>query len=109
MSKTTQNSNAGTPVVPLTAPAQVTDAGKEWALTVALQKTEWQELRKSGVVTRLLTLTDPKSGRKFAAVFWACATEDLEADNERFTFLVSGTDVDDIVARLGERATEESK
>lgn len=105
MSKKTQNTASGTLVVPPIEKKQVTEAGEAWALTVALQKTEWHDLKKQGITTRLLTLTDPKTGRKFAAAFWASATDDLEADNERFTFFVSGTDVDDIVAQLGESAT----
>ena len=100
MSKKAENTASGTPVVQNTAEIQVTEAGKEWALTVALQKTEWHNLQKSGVVTKLLTLTDKKSGTQFVAVVFAIPTENLTADNDKFTFFVSGTDVDDIVAQV---------
>lgn len=70
----------------------------DWALTVALQKTEWHNLK--GITTRLLTFTDKKSGRKFAAAFWACATDNLSADNDSGTFFVNGIDVDDLVAQI---------
>jgi hypothetical protein len=105
MSKKTTVSNSGTPVALNTVPVlAMSEAGREFALTVALQKTEWHSLRKSGVVTRLLTLKDKKSGRRFAAALWAIPTENITADNEKFTFFVSGTDVDEVVAQL--RATE---
>ena len=99
MSKTTPPSASGTGVAKNT----VTEAARDFALTVALQKTEWHELKKSGVVTRLLTLKDKKSGRNFAAVLWAIPTDDITADNDKFTFFVSGTDIDDIVAQFGEK------
>lgn len=102
MSKQTQNTVSGTPVVGNTASAQVSEAGKEWALTVALQKTEWHNLRKAGVFTRLLTLRDKRSGTQFVVVAFAIPNENLTADNEKFTFFVSGTDVDELVARLNE-------
>jgi hypothetical protein len=99
MSNQTPNLGSGTPDVPNIAIAQVTEAGREWALTVALQKTEWHAL--NGVTTRLLTLKDKQSGRTFVAAVWAIPTENLTADNDKFTFFVSGTDVDDIVAQIG--------
>lgn len=99
MSKITPALGSGTPVAPSTAKIQVTEAGRDWALTVALQKTEWHNLK--GITTRFLTLTDKQSGRKFAAVFWACATDDLTADDKSGTFYVNGIDVDDVVAQIG--------
>lgn len=108
MSKQIQNSGSGTPVVEPTAKKLgISEAGLQWALTVALQKEEWHNLK--GVTTRLLTLKDKQSGRTFVGAFWAIPTEDLTADNDTFTLYVSGTDVDDLVARLGECATEGSK
>jgi hypothetical protein len=102
MSKVIQNTASGTQDVRNTAKSQrLSEAATEWAMTVALQKTEWHSLK--GVKTRLLSLTDAKSGRKFVAAVWAIPTEDLTADNEKFTFFVSGTDVDDIVAQMGEK------
>lgn len=99
MSNQIQGSGSGTPVAPAIVPLQgISEAAREWALTVALQKTEWHSL--AGVTTRLLTFKDKKSGRTFAAAFWACPTENLTADNDKFTFYVSGTDIDDIVAQL---------
>jgi len=89
---------AGAQDAPPTEPKPVTEAVEAFALTVALQKTEWHELRKHGITTRLMTLQD-KSGRRFAAVFFACATDNLEADDDKFTFYANGVDVDDIVAR----------
>ena len=100
MSKVTQNTASGTPVAKNTVPVQVSEAGREWALTVALQKTEWHNLKQSGVFTRLLTLKDKKSGRQFVAVAFAIPTENITADNDKFTFFVSGTDVDELVAQL---------
>lgn len=99
MSKAIQNTVSGTPDVKLTA--LVSQAALDWAMTVALQKTEWHAL--NGIVTRFLTLTDPKSGRTFAAAFWACATDNLSADNDSGTFYVNGVDVDELVAQLGKR------
>jgi hypothetical protein len=105
MSKTTQNTASGTPVAERTdKKPDMTEAAQEWALTVALQKTEWHALK--GVTTRLLTLKDTKSGKKFVAAVWAIPTDELTADNDKFTFFVNGENVDDIVARLAERATE---
>jgi hypothetical protein len=99
MSKTTQNTASGTPAVKSTESAQaISEAAREWALTVALQKTEWHALK--GMTTRLRTFTDPKSGRKFAGVFFACATDDITADNDQFTFFVGGANIDDIVAQV---------
>jgi len=96
MSKTTLNSNSGTPdAKPI---ANISPEAREWALTVALQKTEWHNLK--GIATRFLTLTDKKSGKKFAAVFWACPTDELTADNDSGTFYVGGVDVDDLVAQI---------
>jgi hypothetical protein len=100
MSKKAQSTVSGTPVVKNTAVPLVTEAGKRWALTVALQKTEWHNLKKSGVATKLLTLTDKKSGTQFVAVVFAIPTENLTADTDKFTFFVSGTDVDDLVAHI---------
>lgn len=105
MSKAIQNSDSGTPDVKPTAqkPA-ISEAGLQWALTVALQKEEWRNLK--GVTTRLLTLRDKQSGRSFVAAFWAIPTEDLSADNDTFTLYVSGTDVDDLVAQLNENVVK---
>ncbi len=94
----TQNIASGTPDVKPTV--SISPEAMEWALTVALQKTEWHNMK--GIVTRFLTLTDKKSGKKFAAVFWACATDELTADNDSGTFFVNGSDVDDLVAHIKE-------
>ena len=108
MSKTTKPITSGTPVVPSIAPGPaLSTAGREFALTVALQKTEWHNLKKVGVFTRLLTLRDKKTGRLYAAAVWAIPTEDITADDEKFTLFVSGTDVDEVVAQM--RATETEK
>lgn len=96
MSKTTPPSASGTDV----AKSTVSEAARDFAMTVALQKTEWHELKKSGVVTRLLTLKDKKSGRLFGAALWAIPTDDITTDDDKFTFFVSGTDVDEIVAQM---------
>lgn len=99
MSKTTPNSDSGTPdVEPTVKKLGISEAGMQWALTVALQKEEWHNLK--GVTTRFLTLRDKQSGRTFVGAFWAIPTENLTADNDTFTFYVSGTDVDDLVAQL---------
>ena len=107
MSKKTQDTVSGTPVAQNTVSGQVTASGKEWALTVALQKTEWHNLK--GITTRFMTLTDPKSGRKFAAIFFASTTDELTADNDSGTLYVNGIDVDDIVAQLHEIAVSEAQ
>lgn len=106
MSNPTQNTASGTPVAANTASAQaMSEASREWALTVALQKTEWNDLK--GITTRLMSLRDKDTGRKFVAVLFASPTDDLEANQEQFTFLVNGIDVDDLVANL-KRATDGS-
>jgi len=96
MSKITKNSVSGTPDAKPTA--SISPEAMEWALTVALQKTEWHNLK--GIATRFLTLTDKKSGKRFAAVFWACPADELTADNDSGTFFVNGVDVDDLVAQI---------
>ena len=37
----------------------------------------------------------------FAGVVFFSPSDDLAADNDAFTFLVNGVDVDDVVANLG--------
>lgn len=99
MSKPIKNSASGTPdVEPIVSKPAISEAGLQWALTVALQKEEWHNL--NGVTTRLLTLKDKRSGRTFVGAFWAIPTENLTADNDTFTFYVSGTDIDDLVAQI---------
>lgn len=99
MLKITPSSDSGTPDAVSTVKKQaISEAGLQWALTVALQKEEWHNLK--GVTTRFLTLKDKQSGRTFVGAFWAIPTEDLAADNDTFTLYVSGTDVDDLVAQL---------
>jgi hypothetical protein len=101
MSNKTQTLDSGTPVVQSTAESQViSEAAKEFALTVALQKTEWHKLEKT--VARLRTFKDSKSGTLYAAVMFAIPNENIIADPEKFTFLVNGTDVDEIVAQVAQ-------
>ena len=96
MSNQNQNTSSGTPAVKPTE--AISQAAMDWALTVALQKTEWHTLK--GITTRYLTLTDKKSGKKYAGVFWACPTDELTADNSSGTFFVGGIDVDELVAQI---------
>ncbi|MDZ7344107.1 MAG: hypothetical protein ONA90_06295 [candidate division KSB1 bacterium] len=101
MSKATPTSGSGTLAAKNIAEKRdISEAAREWALIVALQKTEWHGLRQAGITTRLITLIDPASSRRFVGVFFACATDDLEADNDQFTFFVNGKNVDDIVAQI---------
>lgn len=99
MSKQTQVSGSGTPAVQPTANAPVmSEAARQWALTVALQKTEWHDL--NGITTRLLSFRDRRTGRLFVGVVFFSPSDDLAADNDAFTFLVNGIDVDEVVANL---------
>jgi hypothetical protein len=101
MSNETKTLDSGTPVAQSTAeiPA-ISEAAKEFALTVALQKTEWHTMKKT--VARLQTFMDSNSGTLYAAVMFAIPNENIVADPEKFTFLVSGTDVDEIVAQVAQ-------
>lgn len=101
MSNETQTLDSGTPVAPITAtkPA-ISEAAREFALTVALQKTEWHAMKKT--VARLRTFKDSKSGTLYVAVMFAIPNENIVADPDKFTFLVSGTDVDEIVAQVAQ-------
>ncbi|MCZ2079899.1 MAG: hypothetical protein LC130_33440 [Bryobacterales bacterium] len=99
MSKQTQDSDSGTPAVKPTASELVmSEAARQWALTVALQKTEWHDL--IGIATRLLSFRDKRTGRLFVGVVFFSPSDDLTADNDAFTFLVNGVDVDEVVANL---------
>lgn len=98
MSGATQTTASGTKDATPTPKRSVTQAAKDFAMTMALQKTEWQNME--GIKPLLFTLKDGKSGRKAAGVIFVCLTDNIEADEDSFTFLVSGANIDDIVADI---------
>ena len=97
MSEMNRNTTSGIKGVTPTPKGLVTQAAKDFAMTVALQKTEWQNIE--GVKPLLFTLKNT-SGRKAAGVIFICLTDDIEADEKAFTFLVSGINIDDLVADI---------
>ncbi len=96
MSKKIQNSASGTPAARTTDAEQV----REFAQTLALQKTEWANLR--GASVRFVTLRSKRHKRSFVGVFFALPRHDIEADIDRWTFLVDGRDIDDYIADFGD-------
>jgi hypothetical protein len=96
MSMQTKTLDSGIKDAPIIATGQATSqAGKDFAMTIALQKTEWRRMR--GVTPLLFTLTDSTSGKKSSGVIFICQTDEIEADNENFTFTINGINIDKIV------------
>jgi hypothetical protein len=95
MSKTTPNSGSGIKDALSTAVA-------EFVMTLSLQKTEWKSLQN--VTPVLFTLRDPKSGKNTAGVIFVSTEFDLTADHDRFTFMVNGEDIDDLLIIATEQA-----
>lgn len=95
----TSDLSSGIKDAPIIATGQaITQAGEDFAMTIALQKTEWKQMK--GITPILFTLIDSTSGKKASGVIFTCRTDEIVADNENFTFLVNGINIDDIVLNI---------
>jgi hypothetical protein len=95
----TNVSDSGIKDAPIIAAGQaISQAGEDFAMTIALQKTEWKQMR--GVTPILFSLIEPSSGKKVSGVIFTCPTDDIDADNENFTFTVNGINIDEIILNI---------
>lgn len=106
MSKQTKNSGSGIKdAMPIAPEPAISQVESDFAMTLSLQKTEWQKME--GVRPVLFSLRT-KSGRMIGGVLFVCPTRDIEGDHEAYTFRIGGTNIDDVMLNYATRAVAEA-
>jgi len=87
---------------------QISPAGQEIAMLIALQKREWQELRSTnGVVLKYINLQEPTSKRKVLLVAIGTTDDDIVGNDATLDVFVNGMSIDAIVERVAEKEKEQ--
>lgn len=112
MSTPTQTTDNGIPDAK-TTPVSVdigslSEVAKALAMAVALQRTEWAELRSTpGIVIEYSNLREPSSGRSILIVAFGLLDGDVIGDYATGKITVNGIDVDEVVAQMAESGNKE--
>lgn len=78
-------------------------AGQEIALLIALQKREWQELRSTnGVVLKYINLKEPTSGKNVLLVAFGTREDDIVGIDATLDVAINGKSIDSIVESVAQ-------
>lgn len=89
--------------IPQVTEWQISKAGQEIAMLIALQKREWQELRSTnGVVLKYINLQEPTSKRNVLLVAIGTMDDDIEGNNATLDVTINGISIDAIVEKVAE-------
>lgn len=79
----------------------ISRTAQEIAMLLALQRKEWQELRKEPkIVLRYINIQEPKSKRKALMVVIGSGDDDIVGNNATLDVYINGLSIDAIVERV---------
>lgn len=82
---------------------QISDAGIQVAMLLALQSPEWQKLKnESGVVFKTINFQEPVSNRKVLLIAIGTQEDDITAIDETLDVFINGVSIDAIVEGVAE-------
>lgn len=79
----------------------ISRTAREIAMLLALQRKEWQELRREpGVVLRYINIQEPKSKRKALLIVVGSGDDDIIGNDATLDVYINGLSIDAIVERV---------